>query len=214
MKTIDVAGLKLVADSRTAVIESIKTRLGENKPTKIFTPYSEFLVSALLDKSFLAELNKSDINLPDGVGVIWAANFLNTGRMFQNNFFEAVRLFLRVALTGASIMLRPQSIYRLIPEKIPGSEFVYDLCSMAEQKQRSVFLWVGLMREYAKGSAPEAVHGLLFWGAKQMVLKARSDAEAARGRALAAALAALPHESRRKGEDLSYALERFALTEV
>lgn len=73
-------------------------------------------------------------------------------------------------------------------------------------------LWVGLMREYAKGSAPEAVLGLLFWGAKQMVLKSRSDAEAERGKRLVAALAELPHKARRRGEDLSYALERFALS--
>lgn len=73
-------------------------------------------------------------------------------------------------------------------------------------------LWVGLMREYAKGSAPEAVLGLLFWGAKQMVLKPRSDAEAERGKRLVAALAELPHRARRRGEDLSYALERFALS--
>lgn len=82
----------------------------------------------------------------------------------------------------------------------------------ALQKGDKKALWVGLMREYGKGSAPEAVHGLLFWGAKQLVLKARSDADAARGRRLVAALAELPHVARRKGEDLSYALERFALS--
>lgn len=71
-------------------------------------------------------------------------------------------------------------------------------------------LWVGLMREYAKGSAPEAVHGLLFWGAKQLCLRENSP----RARALVARLAVLPHEARRSGEDMGYALERFALVEV
>jgi hypothetical protein len=109
--------------------------------------------------------------------------------------------------------------------KVAGKMEQFDAPKRAEEKTIFVLanalqrgdkkaLWVGLMREYAKGSAPEAVHGLLFWGAKQMVLKARSDAEAARGRGLATALAALPHESRRKGEDLSYALERFVLSGV
>lgn len=84
----------------------------------------------------------------------------------------------------------------------------------ALQKGDKKALWVGLMREYQKGSAPEAVHGLLFWGAKQLVLKARSDADAVRGKRLVAALAELPHTARRKGEDLSYALERFALSRL
>lgn len=73
-------------------------------------------------------------------------------------------------------------------------------------------LWIGLMREYAKGAAPEAVHGLLFWGAKQMVLRARDEKTLVRGTELVSRLAALPHEARRRGEDLSYALERFALS--
>lgn len=75
-------------------------------------------------------------------------------------------------------------------------------------------LWVGLMHEYAKGSAPEAVHGLLFWGAKQMLLKARDERTRVRGQMLVARLAELPHEARRRGEDLEYALERFVLSSV
>lgn len=102
----------------------------------------------------------------------------------------------------------------------------YDLPKKAEEKtifalanalQRAdkKALWVGLMREFAKGSAPEAVHGLLFWGAKQLVLRsARNSEDYKRGVRLVAMLAELPHESRRKGEDLSYALERFALSRL
>lgn len=75
-------------------------------------------------------------------------------------------------------------------------------------------LWVGLMQEYAKNSAPEAVHGLLFWGAKQMLTKSRAGAERARAEFLIAELSELPHEARRRGEDLEYALERFVLAQA
>jgi hypothetical protein len=73
-------------------------------------------------------------------------------------------------------------------------------------------LWVGLMREFAKGAAPEAVHGLLFWGAKRMVLSARAGAERTYAQFLVTELTKLPHEARRRGEDLEYALERFLLS--
>ncbi|MFZ2887333.1 MAG: hypothetical protein WA021_05950 [Minisyncoccia bacterium] len=73
-------------------------------------------------------------------------------------------------------------------------------------------LWVGYMREIEKGSAPEAVHGVLFWAAKDMLLKSGRDAAAGkRAASLVALLAELPHEARRRGEDLEYALERFLL---
>jgi DNA polymerase III delta subunit len=84
----------------------------------------------------------------------------------------------------------------------------------ALQKGDRKALWVGLMREFSKGAAPEAVHGLLFWGAKRMALSARSQNDIARARKLTAKLAELPHEARRRGEDLEYALERFVLTPI
>lgn len=74
-------------------------------------------------------------------------------------------------------------------------------------------LWVSFRTEMMKGKAPEAVHGVLFWGAKDMVLKARAgSAEYARGASLVARLAELPHEARRRGVELEYALEAFLLT--
>lgn len=70
-------------------------------------------------------------------------------------------------------------------------------------------LWVSYMRELAKETAPEAIHGVLFWAAKDMYLK--DGGTDGRARRLVADLAALPHEARRRGEDVEYALERFVL---
>lgn len=72
-------------------------------------------------------------------------------------------------------------------------------------------LWIGYHRELAAGGAPEAIHGVLFWGAKKALLSARTDAARAKAARLLAQLAELPHESRREGEDMEYALERFML---
>jgi len=72
-------------------------------------------------------------------------------------------------------------------------------------------LWVAYMRE-SLTSAPEAIHGVLFWGAKDMLLKSRGDNERLRAQKLVAHLAELPHESRRKGYELGYALEQFVLS--
>ncbi len=73
-------------------------------------------------------------------------------------------------------------------------------------------LWVAYQRELADDNAPEAIHGVLFWGAKQALLAARATKDIERGKKLIAVLAALPHEARRRGEELEYALERFILS--
>jgi len=75
-------------------------------------------------------------------------------------------------------------------------------------------LWIGYQRELAKGSAPEAIHGVLFWAAKDMFMKAGTPEQKNRAKKLIAELAELPHESRRRGEELEYALERFVLSWV
>jgi hypothetical protein len=86
----------------------------------------------------------------------------------------------------------------------------FDL-GFALQREDKKALWVGYMREIAKGSAPEMIHGILFWAAKQALVKAGSRANE-RQRALVAELAELPHAARRRGYELEYALEEFVLS--
>ena len=73
-------------------------------------------------------------------------------------------------------------------------------------------LWVGYQRELESGAASEAIHGVLFWAVKDMFLKSRSDSERYRAKTLIKELMELPHDARRQGEDLEYALERFVLS--
>jgi hypothetical protein len=72
-------------------------------------------------------------------------------------------------------------------------------------------LWVAYQRELQAGSKPEAVHGMLFYAAKDALLRRPTDA---RARKLVAMLAELPHEARRQGFELEYALEHFVLSAV
>ena len=84
---------------------------------------------------------------------------------------------------------------------------IFSLANALQRGQRKE-LWVGYQRELLKGNVPEAIHGTLFWAAKQAFL--RSDTP--RTRALVAELAELPHEARRRGFELEYALEHFVLS--
>ncbi len=72
-------------------------------------------------------------------------------------------------------------------------------------------LWVAYQKELQAGKAPEAIHGILFYAAKDALLRKPADV---RAKKLVADLAALPHEARRSGFELEYALERFVLSAV
>ena len=83
----------------------------------------------------------------------------------------------------------------------------------AQRRATKKALWAGYQRELIKGNAPEAIHGVLFWGAKEILLKSREgNAESRRAQRLVAELAELPHEARSNNFPLEYALERFMLS--
>lgn len=79
----------------------------------------------------------------------------------------------------------------------------------ALQSRNKKELWVGYQGEIAKGKVPEAIHGILFFAAKDGLLRNPTDA---RYREMVAELAELPHMARKAGCELEYALEQFILS--
>lgn len=96
---------------------------------------------------------------------------------------------------------------------MPKSERDNTAFDMANALQRGdkKSLWVSYMRELSKGSAPEMLHGILFWAAKQQFMRSSGVGKLNAANILKE-LVELPHEARRKGFDMEYALERFVLS--
>lgn len=111
------------------------------------------------------------------------------------------------AATRKSIEKYAEESKRFDAKKTTERETIFSLAN-ALQSGNKKDLWVGYQKELQGGKAPEAIHGVLFWAAKQQLLRGDS----ARARSLVAALAELPHEARRHGVELEYALEQFVLS--
>ena len=91
---------------------------------------------------------------------------------------------------------------------------IFALASLLARGDRKG-LWVSYQQGLARGDRPEAIHGILFWGAKKLILSARKDSpEYQRGAKLVAELAELPHRARRQSFELEYALEHYILSAV
>lgn len=112
------------------------------------------------------------------------------------------------AATRKQIEKHAEKSERFDSAKEKKAETVFALAN-ALQRGKKKDLWVGYRREIAAGKSPESIHGVLFWAAKQQLLRNPSDA---RAKNLIAKLAELPHEARRTGFDMEYALEHFVLT--
>mgnify|MGYP001597440760 CR=1 FL=1 len=102
--------------------------------------------------------------------------------------------------------------YRYNAPKKEKDNSVFALANALRRADKKA-LWVGYQKELAKGGAPEAILGVLFWGAKDMLIKSKEGTpECNRAKKLVAELAELPHKARRNSFDLEYALERFVLS--
>lgn len=73
-------------------------------------------------------------------------------------------------------------------------------------------LWLEISRALYAGDAPEMLHGLLHWKARDIMTKGSRAWKPQESRALSLSLISLLQESRRGGLDLALSLERFALS--
>lgn len=73
-------------------------------------------------------------------------------------------------------------------------------------------LWLEIVRALRAGDAPEMLHGLLHWKARDLMEKGSHAWTQKESRQLSLALIELLQNSRRGGLDLSLSLERFALS--
>lgn len=72
-------------------------------------------------------------------------------------------------------------------------------------------VWVEYRKALLKGAVPEALHGMLFWKVKDMLLKGRCGERESEYKKMLGVLAEMPHKTRRDGVELEYALEEFIL---
>ena len=142
-RQVDVADLKLNPLTKQELLSLIEERIRENKKTFLTTLYSEFLYHSLRDREVRGMLNKADIAIADGIGVIWAEYFLSRPFSFSGYYLKIVQAWWQVVYTGASILLSPKSLYRVFPEKIVGADLFWDLASLANENNYSLYLLGG-----------------------------------------------------------------------
>lgn len=76
MHITHILGVKINNMSMNETVEAVKDLLKLDRPSLIFTPNSEIIYMAKNDEKFKAVLNSSDINSPDGIGVVYASKIL------------------------------------------------------------------------------------------------------------------------------------------
>ena len=73
MKKIDIMGTRINNVTMEETINVCENKLVNGEQYVIYTPNTEFIMMAKKDEEFKELLNKSDLNIPDGIGLIYAS---------------------------------------------------------------------------------------------------------------------------------------------
>ena len=128
---IEILGVEIDTLVKNQVIEKVDKFLNSEEKRYIVTPNPEFLMRAQKDDKFRNILNKADLAIPDGIGLLWASSFLKS----KNKF-----VYLSALYYGLMLILYPKYCQKVISERIAGVDLVWDIVEICEQKNRTIFL--------------------------------------------------------------------------
>jgi len=94
------------------------------KQYQIATPNPEFLLEAQKNPKFLKVLNKSDLNVPDGIGILWAAKYLKISEDDRSKGKKILKWFWSLA----TILIYPRYIKSVLPERVTGTDLLQKIC--------------------------------------------------------------------------------------
>ena len=106
---LEILGVKVHDLTMREAVERVKELFRTGRQGYVVTPNPEFIMSAAKDKEFTHILNKSDLSIPDGAGLVWASRIWGTPlreRVAGSDLFwelcaEAARRGGRIFLLGA-----------------------------------------------------------------------------------------------------------------
>ena len=76
MRAVTILGVPIHAVTRADTLAWVVDAVRAREPKQICTPNPEFLMTARRDPAFRDVLRAADLNIPDGVGLLWAARRL------------------------------------------------------------------------------------------------------------------------------------------
>lgn len=76
LKTIDIRGIKIADVTMEEAVSFISEKLNSDTSLSVFTPNAEIAYRAIHDPALMKILNRCDMSVPDGIGIVKASRIL------------------------------------------------------------------------------------------------------------------------------------------
>ena len=139
MKTVSVLSVDIASATRGLLVDEVASLLLRSSECRVIAKVpSEFLVRSLRDEAFGAYLRTSDLNVADGIGVLWAARFL-TLKTPRAQVLRQLVILSQAAFSLSTLTLFPRFCRYPIPERIRGLDALFAMLEAAQAAAVSVY---------------------------------------------------------------------------
>jgi len=107
-----------------------------NRQVYITTPNPEILLEAEHNHEFRKTLNESALNIPDGIGILWASKYLE---ITKNNKSKTTK-FLKWLCSIITVPFYPKYIRTVLKERVTGADLMENLCRESVKYAYKIFL--------------------------------------------------------------------------
>jgi N-acetylglucosaminyldiphosphoundecaprenol N-acetyl-beta-D-mannosaminyltransferase len=137
----DILGIKVSITQRSEVIKFVESRLDSKQKFYIVTPNPENLLLATKDWLLEKAIWRSDLSVPDGIGLAQAFTFLKH-EDYKNDPLRIFKIFWQGMQVGYKTLTDKDSLTKNLPI-IKGRELFFDLLEIADKRKLRVFLFGG-----------------------------------------------------------------------
>ncbi len=138
MKSVSILGVDVDSIGVIDLLAELRKDLNSGERRHIVTVNPEMVMRAQHDAAFKECINAADYRVPDGNGLIWAADYL---RRPLRGPMRRLRGWIKALTLLIKFLIRPRG--RVITEVVRGSSLVTDLAGLAEEFGYTVYLLGG-----------------------------------------------------------------------
>jgi len=134
-KKYDIAGISIDNLFYDEVLERIDDLISKNRKGYIVTVNPEMILNAHRDNKFSDILKKAEIRTADGIGILWAVNYL-----YNSHPKSGIGKFVALLKSLAGILLNPKKTRSLLKERITGSDILPKIIDYSQSRNWHIFL--------------------------------------------------------------------------
>jgi len=108
----------------------------ENKQVYITTSNPEFLLEAENNHKFREVLNNSSLNIPDGIGILWASKYIDATKTTKSKTVKILKWIGSIL----SVPFYPRYTRTVLKERVTGTDLMENICRESAKYGYRIFL--------------------------------------------------------------------------